>query len=90
LRESGNYFYIMGNNNRLNNRLNPKQIECMDDEMVTIYKQKSPMERIKIGSDMYDSAWLQINAVLRSMHPDWSDEAINKEIIKRLSHNENL
>jgi hypothetical protein len=72
--------------NQFDNRLNPKRIECMDEEMVKIYKQKSPMERIKIGSDMYDSAWQQINAVLRSMYPAWSDEAIDKEIIKRLSH----
>ena len=81
----------MRKKNQLNFRLDPGQIECMDDEMVKVYQKMSPMERIKIGSDMYDSAWQQINAILRSMHSDWSDEAINKEIIKRLtSYSENL
>ena len=39
---------------------------------------------------MWDSAWQQLNAVLRSLHPDWNNDAINKEIIRRLSHHESL
>ena len=73
----------MGNTNQLTIRLDPEQIECPDDEMVKIYQQKSPMERVKITSDMYDSAWSQVNAVLRAMHPDWDDEESMKDAISR-------
>lgn len=66
-------------------RLDRGQIECPDDRMVEIYKKKSPMERVKIASEMWESARLQIRAVLRSLHPDWQDEEIQKEVIKRLS-----
>jgi len=72
-----------------NFRLDKGQIECPDDVMVEIYRKKTPMERIKIASDMWVSAWQQLNAIIRSMHPDWDNHAINKEIIRRLS-NESL
>ena len=71
-------------------KLDNKQIECLDDTMVEIYRKKTPMERIKIASDMWDSAWMQLEAVLRSLHPNWENSSINKEIIRRLTHNESL
>ena len=79
----------MKNNRKTNFRLDKGQIECPDDLMVAIYKKKTPMERIKIASGMWESARQQISAVLRSLHPDWKEDRINKEVIKRLSH-ENL
>jgi hypothetical protein len=57
--------------------------------MIEVYRKKSPMERIKIASEMWESARQQISAILRSLHPDWQEVQINKEVIKRLSH-ENL
>ena len=76
-------------NNQVNFRLDKGQIEPPDDAMVEIYKKMSPQERIKITSDMWESAWQQIFSVIRSLHPDWQTEQINKETIKRLAH-ENL
>ncbi|MCP5102511.1 MAG: hypothetical protein GY950_03990 [bacterium] len=75
---------------KFNFRLDNRQIECLDDAMVEIYRKKTPVERIKIASDMWDSAWLQLDAVLRSLHPDWDNDSINKEIIRRLAHHESL
>lgn len=71
-------------------RLDEGQIECPDDVMVEVYRQKTPMEKIKIASDMWESAWQQLNATLRAMHPDWDDGAIRKEIIKRLSNEDDF
>jgi len=71
-------------------RLDPDQIELLDKEMVEVYRQKTPMERIKIASDMWDSAWMQISTMLRSIHPEWEEEVLKKEVIRRLTHNENL
>jgi len=80
---------MTGKKNENNFRLDEGQIECPDDEMIAVYRKKSPMERIKIASEMWESARLQIGAVLRSQHPDWQEARVNKEVIKRLSH-ENL
>jgi hypothetical protein len=79
----------MTNKNKNNFRLDKGQIECPDDVMVEVYRNKSPGERIKIASEMWESARQQIGAVIRSLHPDWHEGQIKKEIIKRLSH-ENL
>lgn len=80
----------MKNKENVKFRLDKIQIECPDDVMVEIYKKKSPAERIKIASGMWESARKQISAVIRSLHPDWKDDQINKEVIKRLSHHDNL
>ncbi|MCK5055529.1 MAG: hypothetical protein KAT34_02670 [Candidatus Aminicenantes bacterium] len=79
----------MTNKKEINFRLDKGQIECLDDVMIEVYRNKSPMERIKIASEMWESARQQISAILRSLHPDWQEVQINKEVIKRLSH-ENL
>ncbi len=75
---------------KLNFKLDNRQIECLDDTMVEIYRKKTPMERVKIASDMWDSAWMQLESVLRSLHPEWENNTINKEIKRRLTHNESL
>ena len=80
----------MKNEEKINSRLDKDRIECPDDVMVEIYKKKSPAERIKIASGMWESARKQISAVIRSLHPDWKDDQVNKEVIKRLSHHDNL
>ncbi len=67
-------------------QLDPRRIECMDDAMVAVYKKKSPEERIKIVSEMYESARLQISDFVRHHHPDWSSQQIQKEVIKRLAN----
>jgi hypothetical protein len=37
---------------------------------------------------MWESARVMIRGVLRQEHPDWSDEAIDREIARRISHGE--
>lgn len=66
--------------------LDTKQIEVIDDAVAEILKKKTPAERLKIAFGLWDSAKVQISAYLRSIHPDWNDEAINKEAARRLSH----
>jgi len=61
-------------------------IEVIDDIMADIYKQKSPLERLKIAFDLWNSARTQLFHNLRSLRPDWDDEKIRREIAKRISH----
>ncbi len=77
---------MMTDKKGLKPRVPERPVECIDDVMAEIYRQKSPGERIKIASGMWKSARRQISAILRNQHPDWDDAKINKEVIRRLSH----
>ncbi|MDP3041074.1 MAG: hypothetical protein Q8O18_14560 [Deltaproteobacteria bacterium] len=67
-------------------RLDPGQIEVVDDNMVEVLRQKTPAERIKIGFTLWTSARGMLMAYLKSSHPEWSIEMIEKEVARRLSH----
>jgi hypothetical protein len=64
----------------------PSQIEVIDDKTAEVIRQKSGAERLKIASDMYASARRMLISHLRSEHPDWDEEQINREAAHRLSH----
>jgi len=61
-------------------------IEVIDDIMIDIYKQKSPLERLEIAFGLWNSARTQLFHYLRSLQPDWDEKKIRQEIAKRISH----
>lgn len=67
-------------------RLDSGQIEVMDDAMVEVLRRKEPWERIAIGFDMWIGAWNMLASLLESMHPEWSKEQIQREVVRRMSH----
>lgn len=67
-------------------RLDPGQIEVMDDRMAEILRQKTGAERLAIANGMYASARRMLISHLRTTHPDWSDEQVMHEAARRLSH----
>ena len=70
--------------------MTPRQpvVEIIDPMMVDILRKKTPEERMSIASGMWESARVMIRGVLGQEHPGWSDEAINQEIARRISHGE--
>ncbi|HEY8666691.1 MAG TPA: hypothetical protein VIL86_08510 [Tepidisphaeraceae bacterium] len=67
-------------------RINPNNIEIVDDEMAAVLKSKTGAERLAIASDMYEFARENLLSQLRHAHPDWSDLRVNYEAVRRLSH----
>ena len=67
-------------------RLDPGQIEVMDDTLAEVLRRKTPQERIKIGFGLWTSARDMLLAYLKKTHPEWSIEMVEKEIARRLSH----
>lgn len=63
-----------------------RNIEILDDDMVRVLKAKTPQERLKIAFGMWTSAKKQLTCYLKSLHPEWSDEKVQSEVKKRLSH----
>jgi hypothetical protein len=66
--------------------LDPSRIEMIDDDMARVLRAKSGAERLRIASGMYASAGKMLQSMLRADHPDWTDEQVHREVVRRLSH----
>jgi len=67
-------------------RLDDGQIEVVDDMMAEIYKKKTSFERLQIAFGLWRSAKIQLFNCLRSLHPDWDERQIQREVVRRISH----
>ena len=67
-------------------RLDPGQIEVMDEAMAVVLRQKTGAERLAISNRMWTSARDMLICHLRRLHPDWDDQQIRREAARRLSH----
>jgi hypothetical protein len=67
-------------------RLDSGQIEVIDDKIAEIMKSKSGQERLNMVWDAWAFFEKRIRVYLKNMHPEWTEEQIQKEIVKRLTH----
>ena len=68
------------------NRRLLQSFELIDDAMADVYRDKSADERVMISSRMWLSARTILSGSIRTSHPDWSDDQVNREIARRISH----
>ena len=66
-------------------RLDPIQIEVVDDAMAEVLRRKTPAERIRIGFALWTSARDMLISHLKKTHPEWSAEMIGKEVARGMS-----
>lgn len=64
----------------------PSRWEVMDDMMAEIMRQKTPRQCLAIADGLWRSARRLVRAQLKMDHPDWTDEQINRETARRMSH----
>jgi hypothetical protein len=67
-------------------RLDPKQVEVLDDAMAEVLRRKRPQDRLRIGFDLWISAHKMLTTHIRDIHPDWGQEAVEREVARRLLH----
>lgn len=60
--------------------------EVMDDDMADILRQKTEVQRLRIAGQMWKSARAILRGAIRTEHPDWDTEQVNREIASRISH----
>jgi hypothetical protein len=65
-------------------KVDPRNIEVIDENMVRVLKEKTGTERGEIALKIWRSVLNQLRTYLISIHPDWSEEQIDKEILRRL------
>jgi hypothetical protein len=62
------------------------RFEAVDDDMARVLRSMTGAERLKIASGMYASARKMLLSHLRTRHPEWTDDEVQREAIHRLSH----
>jgi ABC-type transport system involved in cytochrome bd biosynthesis fused ATPase/permease subunit len=67
-------------------RLDRGQIEVVDDRVAEILKTKSGRERLNMVWDAWTFFEKTVRAYLKNRHPEWTDEQIQKEIVRRVTH----
>jgi hypothetical protein len=67
-------------------RLDRGQIEVVDDRVAEILRSKSGPERLNMVWAAWSFFEQRIKAHLKSMHPDWTEEQIRKEIFRRVTY----
>jgi hypothetical protein len=67
-------------------RLDPGQIEVVDDVMAAVLRQKTGAERLAIADRLYSSVRRSLIYYLQTQHADWSTEQVVREAAHRLSH----
>jgi hypothetical protein len=66
-------------------RIDPRKIEVVDDELAAVLRTKTPAERIEMIAAANRTARLLAAAGVRFQHPDWSDEQVHAEVVRRVS-----
>ena len=67
-------------------RLDPRQVEVLDDAMAKVLKQKSPQERLRMGFELWISTHKMLTTHIRHTHPHWDEKAVECEVARRLLH----
>ena len=65
-------------------RLDPGQIEVVDDAVADVLRGKTVAQRVEMILDANRTMRLLIETGLRTRHPDWSDEQIAAEVARRM------
>lgn len=55
-----------------------------DEAMISIYKEKTPQQRLEISFGLWSFARSLVKAGLETLHPDWPEQAIEEETAKRM------
>ncbi|MEJ2112137.1 MAG: hypothetical protein P8Z37_19995 [Acidobacteriota bacterium] len=67
-------------------RLNPRNLEVVDDRVAEVLRTKTPAGRLKIGFNMWISARRMLLIHIGHLHPEWSQKQVNDEVAERLLH----
>jgi hypothetical protein len=66
--------------------IDPRRIEVIDDMQAEILRRKGRMHSV----EMVFSGWRFMRSMIRSqtqrMHPDWSDQQIEREVSRRMAN----
>jgi hypothetical protein len=62
----------------------PRRLEPLDPVIMEIIRRKSPEERLRIAFQLNRFARQRIALDLHVQHPDWTDEQVRSELVRRM------
>lgn len=66
-------------------RLDPGQIEVLDDASADVLRCKTPAERIEMIAAAHRTARQLMAAGVRHQHPEWEEQQVQAEVLRRLT-----
>ena len=67
-------------------RLDRGQIEVVDSAQARVLRGKTPEERLQMAVDMWEFCRQVLTTYLEQSRPEWNEEAVRREVARRLSH----
>ena len=67
-------------------KLDPRNIEVMDDAMAEVYRTKTVAERLRIANQMFEFARRMIRGQVRAANPAWTETQVVQETACRRSN----
>ena len=65
-------------------KIDPRNIEVIDEKTVEFFSKKTGGQRMLMAAQMFETARMLIRSNIVSIHPDWNEEQIRKELYRRL------
>lgn len=66
-------------------RINPRQIEVLDEDVARVLREKTGAERLRVSSGMFAAARRMLLSHLATEHPDWDERRVHEEVARRLT-----
>jgi len=66
--------------------IHSSQIEAPEESVVEVLRRMTPGERLAVANRMWVSARTAVDQIVRSDHPQWSEQQLQQEIARRMLH----
>ena len=66
--------------------IDPRRIEVIDDATAAMFRAMSLSRRVELVSQAHKIACALQETGIRDRHPDWTDDQVREEVIRRMSH----
>ena len=60
-------------------------IEVLDEQIASILREKTPAQKVAMIADAHRTARILARAGVRHLHPDWTEEQIQREVLRRMA-----
>jgi hypothetical protein len=68
----------------MSRKIDPRNIEVIDDDLAAILRQKTPAERVAMITAANRTARLIAAAGVRFQYPDWDENQVHAEVLRRV------
>jgi len=60
-----------------------RETEQPTKEQIEIWRRMESWQRLQVAFELYDFAWRMVTLQLREGHPNWTEEQVRAEVLRR-------